>query len=264
MQRLQWPKSYRSALTQLVQRLGESGLRAEWYTIADSLAFGPLQGNQPTDVHCVEVCLGPSPGAPGYSTYAIAQLPLPAYPNLAFTDLISLQDADRRPSADPARFSIAIDEKFSTLFLPAVFSAFNQLDPTGAQRSLLVQSYSSAMSPSDLLHASRHSYHLLRRFKKDGLLAIIAVDYHDPYSRAIARLIKYVRFLITDVHLIPQTSHPSALRIPVRGLGDTCHLMTGRSSALDEGFAIARDYLNAHYQGHPRATSLHVAGSGSF
>lgn len=236
-----------AALSQLCDRLQASGLPATAYTLADCDGYAALDAAA-TVVHCVEALLGPSPGCPGYSTYALAQLPFPAYPNLALTCLVSLRDGDRQPNPAPAKFSVAIDSKFSTLFLPAAFSAFNALDPSGQQRSLLVGSYSSEMLASDFWHASIYSYKVLQRFKRDGQLALIAVDYHDPYSRAIARVMKYFRRVIPDLHLLVQTPTPSALRIPVRAADGQHRFLIASSTALEEGFRIAFQYLDAHYR----------------
>lgn len=234
-------------LSRLVEHFQGLGLPAQWYTLPACGAYAALTDGVPTDVHCVEVCLGPSPGEPGYSTFAVAQLPLPRYPNLALTALVSLHEKSRTPSPRAARFSIAIDSKFSMQFLPAAFSAFNALDPSAQGRSLLVSSYSSEMQASDLLHASVYSAKLMRRFRRDGQLAMIAVDYHDPYSRAIAKALKYFRFAIPDMHLVLQTLVPSKLRIPIRAPGDGYHELTGSSTALEQGFAIATGYLDRHY-----------------
>lgn len=243
-----------AVLARLVERMQTLGLTAEAYTLercdgyaALSAGHGPAGEPGNAAVHCVEVLLGASPGKTGYSTYAMAQLPFLRYPNLALTCLVSLRDRDRQPDPAPARFSVAIDSKFSTLFLPAAFSAFNTLDPTGRRRSLLVGSYSSQMLATDFVHASLYSYKLLRRYKRDGQLALIAVDYHDPYSRLIARALQHFQGVVPDLHLRVRTATPSALRIPVRAADGGYHCLAHSSTALEDGFAVAFGYLDRHY-----------------
>lgn len=241
-------------IARLVERMQTLGLPAEAYVLAGcdgyaALSAGHRPAGEPGDaaVHCVEVLLGASPGKPGYSTYAMAQLPFFRYPNLALTCLVSLRDRDRQPDPAPARFSVAIDSKFSTLFLPAAFSAFNALDPTGRSRSLIVGSYSAQLLATDFVHASLYSYKLLRRYKRDGQLALIAVDYHDPYSRLIARALQYCQGFLPELHLLVRTATASALRIPVRAAGGGYHSLAHSSTALEDGFKVAFGYLDRHY-----------------
>jgi hypothetical protein len=234
---------------QLKLRFGTMGLSAEWYVIPDFEGFAPVVGGQPIDVHCVEVYLGPSPTRPGYGSYAVVQTFLPDYPSLGITFLTELRDSDRLPSTEPAKFSIEVDKKFSTIFLPVLFTAFNELDPTGQQRGVLVQSYNSELTLGDFVQASAYSGKLVSRYKQDGQLALIAVDYYDPLSTLIANVMKLTtRLFGGDVHLITRTKQSSDIKIPIRNTQGRHHFIGNHSTALDEGIALARRYLDKHYR----------------
>jgi hypothetical protein len=233
----------------LANRLNTQGIVSECYTIPAYEHYGSLTDNRPADVNCLEAYLGPSPSHPGYSSYAIVQTFLPRYPSIALTLLKELRDTDKAPHPEPSKFSIEVDKKFSTIFLPTVYSAFNSLDPSGQNRSLLVQSYLSELTLSDFLQASGYTWKLLLRFKRDGQLAMIAVDYFDPLSTCIARVMGVTQKLFGgDIHLISRTPTSSDLKIPIRNPNGGYHLITDNSTALDKGFEIAISYLEKHYQ----------------
>lgn len=237
----------RALLDQLVAKFNQSGLPAQRYTIPAFAGYSAL-GPALTDVECVEACLGPTPGKPGYKSYAVAQTFLPRYPSLALTFLVELRDTDRSPSGTPAKFGIEVDKKFSTLFLPFMHTALNPLDPTGQARGLLVQSYNAEMTLADFVLASYYSAALVLRFKRDGQLAQIAVDYFDRLSRMIAGALQSLGRLVPNIHLLPRTSEPSTLQIPIRDQHDGFRLLSSSSTALDAGFRLAFLYLDAHYQ----------------
>jgi hypothetical protein len=190
--------------------------------------------------------MGTSADRDGYSTYAIAQNFPICFPNLSLTLVADLMDTDCQPHPEPAKLNVELDKKLSTIFLPALFTAFNDLDPLGQQHSILVQSYHSAMTLSDLLLASKYTLQLLLRFKRDGQLAMIAVDYYDPLSTAIARVMQLGRRLFGgDIHLINRTNVVSAIKIPIAHPSGQLYVIESSSTALDQGFALARQYLTA-------------------
>ncbi len=237
-----------SILDRLAGRLSAAGLPAEWYTIPAYQGFAALTGGMGVDVHCIEARLGSAPGYAGYSSYAVAHIFLPGYPTLALTSLVELSDVDRRPGSRPAKFGPTVDRKFSAKFLPAMFSGLNDLDPSGGGRGVLVQSYNAEMTTSDLFYSTVYSLWLVTRFKRHGQLALIAVDYYDPLTVLIANGLRRLRRIIPDIHLVPRTAARSTVKIPVRRPGDGHYIVDGGSTALDEGFALARAYLDEHYR----------------
>jgi hypothetical protein len=235
----------------LSRQLEDQGVSSEYYCIPAYEYYSLLTDNRPVDIHCLEAYLGPSPGKPGYSSYAVVQTFLPQHPAIALTLLTELRDADKQPSAEASKFNIEIDKKFSMIFLPTVYSAFNELDPTGQNRSLLVQSYLSEMTVSDFVQASVYTWKLLMRFKQDGQLALVAVDYYDPLSTFIARVMQLGQRLFGgDIHLISRTKFSSTLKIPIRNPNGGYYVIADNSTALDAGFRIAISYFEEHYQTH--------------
>lgn len=240
-----------SAFTGFANQLSHLGLEAEWYVVPSYEGYSALTASQPADVYCLEARLGASPDKPGYSSYAVVQTFLPHYPSVALTLLAELRDTDRQPSSEPAKFSVEVDRNFSTLFLPAAYSAFNATDPTGQNRSVLVQSYHSEMTLPDFVQASLYTLQLVRRYKRDGQLAMIAVDYYDPLTTAIAGVMRFIQSVAGgDIHLVRQTPTRSSLKIPIRNPNGGYHFIDNNSTALDKGFQLAIRYLDNHYQTH--------------
>lgn len=235
----------------LATRFNGLGLTSKWYTVPAFDGFASLGLKHPTDVYCLEAYLGPSPTRKGYSSYAVVQTFLSDYPSLGLTFLAELRDTDRQPSTEPAKFSIEVDKKFSTIFLPVLFTAFNELDPTGQQRGVLVQSYNSEMTISDFIQASAYSGQIVSRYKQDGQLALIAVDYYDPLSTLIANVMKLTtRLFGGDVHLITRSKQRSSIKLPIANTEGGFHLIANNSTALDQGIALARAYFDKHYQAY--------------
>lgn len=238
-------------LSELVASLNSRGLPAQRYTIAGFTGFAAL-GIEETTVEHIEAYLGPSPGKPGYKSYAVAQTFLSRYPSLALTFLVELRDSDRSINPSPAKFGIEVDKKFSTVFLPIMHTALNSLDPSGRNRGLLVQSYNSEMTLFDFVQASYYSTALLVRFKRDGQLALIAVDYYDRLTRLIAGALRSLGRIVPDIHLIPRTKTVSALQLPIPDGAGGFRPFSGHSTALDEGFRLAFAYFDKHYQNHDK------------
>jgi hypothetical protein len=232
------------AYQHIVSRLNDQGLPTQSYTVPAFTGFGPVTDGLPTNVFCIESLLGPAVDRPGYSTYAVAQNFPDCFPNLALTLVVDLKDAEKQPHPAPTRLNVDLDKKLSTIFLPALYTAFNDLDPAGQNHSILVQSYNSEMTLSDLLLASKYTLDLLLRYKRDGQLAMIAVDYYDPLSTTIAKFMQLGRRIFGgDIHLISRTKVVSAIKIPIASPGGQPYLVESSSTALDQGFALARHYL---------------------
>jgi hypothetical protein len=201
-----------------------------------------------TTVYCIESRLGASISRAGYSTYAFAQCFSPDYPSLVLTFVADLQDSDRQPCL-PAHIDRRIDTPLSTIFLPVLFKAFNDLDPTGQGRGLIVQSYYSSMSLGDLVHGSLYTLQLIARFKRDGQLAIIAVDFADPILLAMSSIIRVGSWLLGgDIYLYPRTATTSTIKMPVQDLQGEIFSIHGSSTALDAGLMLASRIFSTHYQ----------------
>lgn len=231
-----------------VAQLNERGLPSRHYTVPQFTGYNAVT-QSPVDVLCIESLLGPSPWRAGYSTYALAQTFLTDYPSLSLSLIVELADADRSLCQEPARFSYDVDKQFSTIFLPTLFTAFNPLDRVGKNKSLVVQSYNSAMTLQDFLQASLLSARIMTSFKAMGQLALVAVDYYDPITIVISRVMQAVnRVLKQPIHLVIKTNQPSSLQIPVQSMGNQYNLLRTHSTALEAGIAIAKDYFDRHYR----------------
>jgi len=198
----------------------------------------------------LEACLGVSHHAPGYRSYAVAQTFDPNYPNMALVMVIArrISDGALAPMSRVV-YSPKLDNAFSYTVLPILHAAFNCVDPTANHRSLLVQSYNARLTWSDLIPATVATFRLMRRFKQDGQLAQIAVDFDDPLIRAVATMTG--AFSRWDICNIPRARQRSAIGIPLRGPHGTLCEIRESSTALDRGISLAREYLDAHYRRSP-------------
>jgi hypothetical protein len=251
------------AFSRLAARLRAEGLRAESWVVPAFDGLRAYNGGSASDAHGLTLDLGPSAGARERSTYALAISPLRAHPNLALTFLVSLSEADCAPCPAPAVFDLSVDRAFSTIFLPTLFTELPALDPTGLNRGVIVQSYDARLAPSDLLHAAVYTGRLLFRFKRDGQLALIAVDYDDALQRLIARAAGALRLLLPDVHLIPRAAEASAIPIPIPRPEGGHHLRAASSAALDAGLAVALSYLRRHNEVARRRPEIGSLGGSS-
>jgi hypothetical protein len=225
------------------------GLPADWYVVPNFTGVRVVAGDNPVDVYCVEALLGASHSRPGYQTYAVAQAFVPQFPSLALLFVVERRESDEQPSDGLPEFDADLDRKFSTVYLPTMNVALNELDPTGRCKGLLVQAYHSKMTPSNFARASVYSWQLLRRFKRDGQLAQIAVDYSDPLVAFIASVMRPLMFLVGgDVHMIRRTPEPSTIEMPIRNPAGGYFLIRDNSTALDQGLRLACSYLERHYQ----------------
>jgi hypothetical protein len=214
------------------------------YVIPAFEGFSAFTGGK-TDVYCLETRLGASAKHTGYSTYAVAQSFSSSYPSLILTFVVDLRDSDKKPSSDLAKIDRRIDGKLSTIFLPAIFTMFNELDPSGNNRGLVVQSYHSEMAFGDLIHGSVYTIQLLRRFKRDGQMAIIAVDFADPILLAMSAAIRGItRLFGGDIHLMSRVAAESEIKMPILKPGGGSYLVGGNSRAVDMGLMKAKTYFD--------------------
>lgn len=236
-----------TVMSQAATRLTQAGLSTETYVIPNSSAYAAITEVPEAPVYCLEARLGPTHNRPGYSSYGVAQIFHPRYPSMALILMISRRDSDGTLDDELPVYNPGIDKAFSSVFLPFMHSAFNSLDPTGRQKGILVQDYSAHMTLPDLPQATLLSINIIRRFKKDGQLASIAVDFEDALQTLIARMLIPFK-AIADLHHIPKTASASRIEIPLRSSSETPFIIENNSTALDQGIAIACGYLEKHYQ----------------
>jgi hypothetical protein len=227
------------------RRLTAANLPTHCYMIPDCPHYGSITGRPHTDVYCLECQLGPAHHKPGFTAYAVAQVFDPAFPNLALIFMVERDDLTGAPHSTIPTYNPQIDHAFSYTFLPIIHTAFNVLDQTGKQNGLLVQSYNARITLSDLPQAGKATVSLMRRFKQDGQLAQIAVDFDDPLTMFVAQLVKPLT-INADVHYLPRTKTPSDIQFPLKNRSGGYFLIGNNSTALDEGFSIAYGYLADH------------------
>lgn len=240
----QWVAVFEAASKQLCNQ----GLPTEWYVLPGYAGYAPLTGGAAVDVYCLEALLGESHMKPDHKTYAVLQAFDTRYPNLGLIMLVERRNSDGAPntSTQPV-YSHKIDRKYSYTFLPVMHKVLNPLDPTGRQKSLLVQSYHARITLGDLPQATVATVQIMRRFKADGQLAQVAVDFDDPLTVFIARLVRPLA-ANRDVHYLPRKASMSSVEFAIRNpTSETPYLIGGNSITLDEGFDIAHGYLDKHY-----------------
>lgn len=243
----QWSQIF----TRLCQQLSSAGLPSEWYILPNYLHYAPVTGSAAVDVVCLEALLGVSHLKPDHCTYAMMQVFDVRYPNLGLIALVERRVSDGAPNTtEQPVYNHPIDKKFSYTFLPIMHSALNALDPAQQNKSLLVQSYHARITFADLPQATVATVRLMQRFKADGQLGQVAVDFDDPLTVFIARLVAPLTAR-RKIHYLPRTSTPSTLQIPIRNSAShEPFLIGGNSTTLDQGFTIAQHYLDAHYSAH--------------
>ncbi|MEU8570053.1 hypothetical protein AB0C51_17165 [Streptomyces pathocidini] len=231
-----WPASLAASLEQAlgaaVSELGRAGLSAEHYRSAP-------------DILTLEARLGPAHRKPGHSVHAVLQVFDPRWPNLSLMRVLERRDGDGRPTEESRVpvYSRGLDAALSLRFVPVVNSLLNPFDPLGREESLCVGCYQGRIAPSDALRAPAMAFHTLRTYRREGQLAVIWVDFQDPLAVPAVRLVRSLTAR-RDVHLIPRTRTPSELRTVVRSPSGRMWHVGAMSTAVDEGLALARDYLN--------------------
>ncbi len=241
--------SWAAAFEKVTSHLCDQGLPTEWYVLPNYAGYAAVTGGESVDVYCLEALLGVSHLKPDHKTYAVLQAFDTRYPNLGLITLVERRISDGAPNttSQPV-YNHRIDNKYSYTFLPAMHTALNALDPTGHGKSLLVQSYHARITVGDLPQAIVATVRLMLRFKRDGQLAQIAVDFDDPLTVFIARLVGPLA-ANRSVHYLSRQSTLSGLEIPLRNpFQKSLYCIGNNSSTLDEGFVIAHNYLDQHYQ----------------
>lgn len=237
-----------AAFDKTTASLCDKGLQTEWYILPKYTGYAAVTDGVPVDVYCLEALLGESHLKPDHKTYAVLQAFDNRYPNLGLIAIVERRISDGAPntSSQPV-YNHRIDNKYSYTFLPIIHTALNELDPTGQGKSLLVQSYHARITLGDLPQATVATVRIMRRFKADGQLAQVAVDFDDPLTVFIARLVGPLA-ANQNVHYLARQQNLSAIQIPIRNpANDTPYLIGNNSTTLDEGFAIAHGYLDKHY-----------------
>lgn len=231
-----------TAFEAAVRTLQGAGLDSRWYSLPATDAYSPITGGTAAPVYVVESRLGES-HVPGYDTYATAQVFWPEYPSLVLLMIIDRHREDGSIGQHAPELNLPKDRLYTRTFLLTMHTAFNALSPHN--KGVLVQIYQASISLGDLIQASVMTFQVLWRFKKDGQLASISVDFEDPLIRFIARISDPVaKAIIGDVHQFPRRETPSQLRIPFDDGQGSTYLYERSSTALDEGLRLAQSYLD--------------------
>lgn len=199
---------------------------------------------EPPGVFTLEARLGPAYRSPGHTVFAVFQVLDARWPNLGLLRVIERRDGDGSAVQDPTRpiYDRALDVKVSTVLTPVLNTLLNPMDPTGAGRSLHVGCFHGRVAPARMPGSAAAALTLMRRFRRDGQLAVIWTDFHDPPA---VLAIRATRSLIarSDVHLIPRTDEPSALQTSWLSSDGVRLAVGGMSTAVDQGLELARHYL---------------------
>lgn len=215
------------------------GLAANYYVIKNCDAYSSST-NLKVDIPTLEICLDQKQQSK-YHNYAVVQSFYPEYPNLLMVYAIK-RDENGNAVSDMPIYNVEVDRNFSLKVLFHIYSAFNNLDPKGKNKSLLLQSYNAHLTLGDLALATIYSLRLLN-FRKYGQLAQIAVDYHNGFIKFIAKVLTLFKKIIPDLHYLPRTNEMSKLSFPVMQRDGSTFYISTNSTALDKGMKIALDYM---------------------
>ena len=237
-------KTVMDAVEATAKQLEGEGYETNHYVIPNCDSYAAVTGVT-ADVYGLEMRLGPAAKQEGVSAWGVAHLPDPEWRNLCFMTMIERDDATGEPllTRSPV-YNVKVDQALDFVFLPTLFKAWRGLDPRGKDQGVVVQAYQAAMTLSNLPNATRASLYLIRRFKSDGQLALIAVDFEDPLIKFVAKLVSMGPGT-RGIHFYPRTKTPSAVTIPIPNGHDKMVLIAGHSNAIEQGFATAKQYLMA-------------------
>ncbi|MBF6126434.1 hypothetical protein [Nocardia brasiliensis] len=258
----QWPEATALAVRQALQAAAGELSSFETHVVTYSTpdgAYAPLTGSAEAAVFSLEVAVQrPAFRKPGYTVWAIFQVFDPRQPNLALVRTVERRDSDGTPVEDHRRplYNMELDRLFTRGCLPVFHSALNELDPTGRGQSQFVTCYHGRLTATALVQMPWLGFGLFHRFRSDGQYAVIIADFHEPLGEPLLAVVKYV--MTVDARFLPRRKAMSLLRTPLRGEDGTIHRVGGMSTAVDEGFVIARRYLDG-----PRDRSARASGTAS-
>lgn len=232
------------SFNQLCEKLNNKGLETRWYKIPSTFGYSALTEQYHSDeIYCLETYLGQSQ-LKGYETYGVVQVFLSNYLSLSVMMVIERSSSDHSIAKHQPIFNKVNDKNLSTIFLPLLFTAFNELNSADEKCGIIVQLYNTKISPSNLFNSSIYTVKLLTQFKKKGQLALIAVDFDDSLMRFVARIARPIATLIAgDVHMIPSTSQQSMNKIPLDDGKGGYFIYDQNSTAFDKALKLAISYL---------------------
>lgn len=245
-----------SALVRAAAQLAGLGAVVRRYAVAGG-GFAAVTGQDRGEVFSLEARLGDAHRRPGQSVHAVFQVFDWRQPNLALLRVVQRRDDDGTPTEDPALpvYNVELDRRLCKMVVPVCNSALNPLDPTGRKRSQQVSCLHGRVAAQDLLIAAWLGAQQCLRFRREGQLATIWTDFRHPAAQALVLPLQAVLGR-RDAHAVPRTTEISRLRVPLsagthpaRGAGALAVSGTGvlqlggMSTAVDQGIAIARAYL---------------------
>lgn len=232
------------AFDRLKDELIGNGIQAEVYVMRGYDGYRAVTGRNTSDVYCLEANLGRAKYKEGLELHAMLQVFDPKHPNLSLM-AVYLRDHDGALAGDVAVLDKNTDRKLSLLFIPAAYRAFNMLDPSGKNKSQVVQRYAHiSIALEEFLPALYYTVRLAFNFKELGQLAQIAVDFRDAGTRLIDLVARPLAWW-GGIHNIPSARDVSEVEIPLRGRRDQpekIHRLSS-STALDRGIKIAYECL---------------------
>lgn len=230
-----------NVVEQVTDKLNQKGLASRSYTIPNYEGYKDVTQNPSNTIYVIESELGSS-ASPNRTTYSIVQLIDNEQPNLSVMFTIDRDNQTQEPNTDDTIFTPQIEKNFSYTLMPIIESAFNVLDPSGNNKSQLVQIYHAEVAIANLLPAIIASLYLTLTFKRKGQLAQIAVDFSKPFIVRIAKFFTIARR--QDIFYLPATSEVSSLKIPLGNPDGNQIIMLDSTTSLDEGLQVAYQYLD--------------------
>lgn len=225
-------------LERIKNEMQQAGVETSYYMLDDYKGYTAVTGNKSDTVYCIECHLTGN-------TYAIAQIFWEDFPNLILVSLVALEDSGE-PVKNEATFTKNVDAKFSQIFLPLMYRAFNTLDPKDQLRSVVIQRYTHVrLLLEDFFPAIFYTFKLMVGASLTGQLATIAGGSNDILIRIIARMFKpFSKW--ANIHLISEQKQTSAISIAVQNRTNpmAAPFEITSSTALDECLLIAKQYVS--------------------
>jgi hypothetical protein len=231
----------------VISSISKLGFQAEYYSIPNYSGYSVVLNKNKDTVYCLEVKLGDSIVS-GFTTYAVAQIFDSSFPTMLLVLAVDKSTDGQELGKHLPCYTRSMDKFYSAKFIPFMHTAFNELDPTGKKKGILIQSYYSKMTLGNLLAATIYTWKIITSFKRDGQLAQIAVDFDNRLIKTVATIMRPLTGVVGDMYHIPRTSVASQIRVPIRLANGDFGFVEDHSSALDEGIRLAQTYLRNHYQ----------------